>query len=307
MDGLSVDEADVDGDVAVATMHATPTLQGPDGILQGGFAAGALELAARAAAEAMAGVEPGSTAIPAATMLEARLHKPTPTGADVTALVVAGEDATFEVRTVLSDIDDHADFGEEEVGADVLVSGVVELAGHGPQPILDDLVELALVDDLPRPVPLELASGCFVCGVHHPDGLHLFPAWVDGSSVVQEWVPDDRVASDEGGFVDPAAVAAVLDCPTVWTARDHMAAHGFGGALLGGFTVAWFSRVPLGETLRIAALLESGEGRKMRAIAALVGMDGYVHAAASSFQIGIETWPGAADSKPMPAFGVGPW
>lgn len=306
MHGLSVDEADVDGDIAVVTLHADAFLQGPDGILQGGVAAGSLELAARAAAEAMAGVEPGSTAIPVATMVEARLHKPTPTGVDMTALVVAGEDATWEVRTVVSDIDDHADFGEEEVGADVVMSGVVELAGHGPQPTLDDLVDLALVDDLPRPVSVDLATGCFVCGTQHPEGLHLYPAWVDGASVVQEWVPDERVASDAGGFVDPAAVAAVMDCPTVWAGRDHMAVNGFGGALLGGFTVAWFSRVPLGETLRIAARLESADGRKMRATAALVGLDGHVHAAASAFQVGVASWPGA-DPTPLTVFGDGPW
>lgn len=306
MNGLSVDEADVDGDIAVVTLHAEPFLQGPDGILQGGLATGALELAARAAAEAMAGAAPGSTTVSVATMVEARLHKPTPTGVDMTALVLAGEDDTWEVRTVPSAIDDHADFGEEDVGADVVVSGVVELAGHGPQPMLDELVDLALVGDLPRPVPLDLATGCFVCGTQHPDGLHLFPAWVDGGSVVQEWVPDERVVSDEGGFVDPAAVAAVMDCPTVWAGRDHMAVHGHGGALLGGFTVAWFSRVPLGETLRIAAKFESGDGRKMKATAALVGMDGHVHAAASAIQVGVASWPGS-DPTPMTMFGDGPW
>lgn len=306
MEGLSVDEATVEGDVAVVTLRADARLQGPLGIVQGGFAAAAIELAARAAAEAMAGVEPGSPAIPAATMVEARLHKPTPVDIDVTALVVRGEDHTWEVRTVLSEHDEDADFGEEEVGADVLVSGVVELAGHGPEPIVDDLVDLALMDPLPTPVPIEAAPVCFVCGVHHPQGLHLYPGWVDGATVVEEWVPDDRVATDEGGFVDPAAMAAVLDCPTVWAGRDHMAAHGFGGALLGGFTVAWFSRVPLGETLRIAAVLESGEGRKMRAMAALVGLDGHVHAAASAFQVGVAAMPGA-DVEPLPAFGTGDW
>ena len=306
MDGLTVDEATVEGDVAVATLRVDALLQGPLGIVQGGIAAASLELAARAAAEAMAGVGPGSPVVPAATMVEARLHKPTPVDVDLTALVVRGQDDTWEVRTVLADHDEEADFGDEEVGADVLVSGVVELAGHGPEPIVDDLVDLALVEPVPRPVPIDTAPVCFVCGIDHPTGLHLSPGWPDGSSVVEEWVPDERVADDGGAFVDPAAMAAVLDCPTVWAARDHMAAHGFGGAVLGGFTVAWFSRVPLGETLRIAAKMEAAEGRKMRLMAVLVGLDGHVHAAASAFQVGVATFPGS-NAGPLPPFDAVDW
>lgn len=306
MQGLDVDDPTVDGDLAVATLRVSDRLCGPVGIVQGGFAAALVELAARASAEAMAGVEPGDPAVPHATLVEARLHRPTPVEQDLSALVLRGDDDTWEVRIVLAEGAEDADFGDDEVGADVLVSGVVELAGLAPEPTLDDLVDVALTDPPPEPVPFRGAPHCFVCGVDHPDGLHILPAWPDGTSQCQEWTPDERVADDSGRWVDPAAMAAVLDCPTVWACRDHMAAHGFGGALLGGYTVSWFGRVPLGERLRIGARFEEGDGRKMRVGAVLCGEDGQVHAAVRAFQLGVASFPGS-DGPPMPAFGEGDW
>lgn len=307
MKWLHVDEPTVDGDLAVATLHAEDFLVGPAGVLQGGVAAASLELASRAVSEVMGGLGPGDPRVAAPTMITTRLHQPTPVGADVAALVERVDDVTFWVRTVVGDQAETADFGDQdEVGGDVLVSGEVELAGHGPQPTLDDMVALALVDQMPAPVDVPMAPTCWVCGRDHDGGLHLYPGWVDGAHVVEEWTPDERVAGDVGGFVDPAAVAAVLDCPTAFACRDHMAAEGFGGALLGGYTVAWFSRVPLGERLRIAARMDHAEGRKMRATSVLVGADGHVHAAASAFQVGVAAMAGG-DAEPLPAYGTGDW
>lgn len=306
MQGLDVDDATVDGDLAVATLRVAERLQGPEGIVQGGIATAMLELAARAAAEAFAGLGPGHPAVPHASTVEARLHAPTPVETELVALVLRGEDDTWEVRVTPADDADEADFGNDEVGTDVLVSGVVELAGLVPQPTLDDLVEIALDDPLPEPVPIEAAPVCFVCGVHSHDGLHLFPAWPDGSSQRQHWAPDERVADDAGRFVDPAAMAAVLDCPTVWTCRDHMAAHGFGGALLGGYTVSWFSRAPLDETLRIGARFDDADGRKMHSSAVLVGEDGHVKAAVRAFQVGVASFPGV-EMDPLPAWDTVDW
>lgn len=306
MQGLTVDEPTLDEGVGVVTLRAAEHLCGPPGVLQGGLTTAGLELAARAVQEATVGVEPGSARVPAATMVEARLHQPTPVDEDLVAMAVPGGDGSWELRTVTAGRADEADWGDDEAGTDVLAAGIVALGGHGEQPDIGDLVDLALVDRVPLPHPVDAAPHCWVCGRANHRGLHLFPGWLDGASVVEEWTPDERAADDAGRFVDPAVLAAVMDCPTVWAARDHMAAHGFGGALLGGYTVGWFSRLPLGEQVRIVAHLDDGDGRKMRARAAVVGLDGHVYAAASAFQVGVAHMPGAT-ADPMPAFDTVDW
>ena len=240
-------------------------LHGPEGILQGGLAVGALLAAARLADPF--GAPP--------TAVDARLHAPTPLGTPVTAQVRTTGAARYEAATV--------------AGEQTLVQGSVELAGHEVSPRVGDLQELATVA-LPDPYPQQAFPVCWVCGPDNDHGLGLLPAWHDEGRIVTGWIPED--AHDDGqGFVHPLVVAAVLDCPTVWASMHHITSLGHVGALLGGYHVQWFGRARIGEPLRTVARFDGADGRKIRARSALVDEDGTVYATAAAFQVSVPEIP----------------
>ncbi|MBW3618896.1 MAG: hypothetical protein KY461_01515 [Actinobacteria bacterium] len=264
--GLAAD-ADVDVvDGALRRRLTTPShLHGPTGILQGGLAAGVLAEAARLADRFGAPL----------TSIDARLWRPTPLDAELTVEVRQTGAARFEVRTL--------------AGEDELVTGAVEFAGHDPVHRVPDLVELGRVP-LPEPVAQDRFPDCWVCGPAHPDGLHLLPAWHAPDRVSIPWIPDDSLADDRG-HLHPLVVAAVLDCPTVWAARDAWEGQGFAGALLTGYHLGAFADAPVGEPLRVVARLDHVDGRKIRARSALVDEDGIVYAVASAFHVAVAELP----------------
>lgn len=241
-------------------------LNGPPDVVQGGIAAAMLLLAARSIDAFGAPV----------TSVDARLKAPTPTGTVVHGFVSRAEAATYEVETRLDDR--------------VLVEGTVELAGHDPVPRVADLAHLAGVP-LPEPHPQHSAPTCWVCGSDNPDGLHLHPAWTPDGAIVQGFIPPEELA-EENGTLDPVVIAALLDCPTVWCAQDHLDSLGMRGAVLGGFHVRYFADVPIGEPVRIVAKTDQAEGRKIRARSAIVDEDGTVYAMASAFQYAVPDMPG---------------
>ncbi len=294
MDPLEVGPATTDGDGHVVPVRAVDHLCGPPGVVQGGLAAVLLAGAATGAT--------GGTV----SRVAARLHRPTPTDTPLrVTLDPATDDDTAELAAVGAADGAAAtwagtvavvggDHGSEVADDDITVRGHVVVGGRPDgSDDHDDLVAIALRDPLPRPQAVPAAPDCVVCGARNSHGLHLFPGWFSDGAVVEAWEGDDEVAGPRGMFVRPEVVAAVLDCPTVWATRDHCRANGFGGALLGGFDVTWYSRLPVGESVRIAAVLDHADGRKMSARAGLVGADGLLYAVASALQIGVATMPGA--------------
>lgn len=242
-------------------------LDGPPGILQGGFAAGLLASIARTADGFGAPL----------TTLEARLHAPMPLARQVRArLRTADGVARTEVE-----VRDHDR---------VLVSGTVELAGHEPPPLGLDLLELATVP-LPDAVPQDEYPTCVVCGAHprHPVGFRLHPRYGPGGTIVQPWVPTDELGTD--GVVDPLVVAAVLDCPTVWASIRPMREAGYLGALLAGFRIVHHRGVRVDEPVRIVARCDGMDGRKVRARSAVLDEEGTVYAVASAFHVAVTALP----------------
>ncbi|MBY5163429.1 hypothetical protein [Salsipaludibacter albus] len=282
MDQLAVGtavETEHGHDVAVSAPGA---LCGPPGVLQGGLSTAVLARAAVA-------VDDGRP-----SRVVARLHRPTPTDTELVATVTAPSDdteapvasarSTWQVATSVAG-------GPPD---EPLVTGLVAIGGRaGDADDHDDLVDIALRDPLPRPQAVPAAPHCVVCGARNPDGLHLFPGWCPDGAVVEAWEGEEAQAGPGGTFVRPEVVAAILDCPTVWAARDHLRANGHGGAMLGGMDVTWYSRLPVGEAVRVGAVMDHADGRKIRARAGLVGRDGMLYAVASCFQVGVATFPGA--------------
>ncbi len=272
MDDLEFGTATPHGVGHRVPVRAPATLTGPPDVLQGG-------LAAAVPALAVAAVTDGRV-----SRVRAHLHHPTPTDADLVATLTptAGGDTDWSASV--------ATVG----GPEPTVTATVDVGGRGDD--VDDhadLVRIGLRDPLPRPQAVPAAPDCVVCGARNPAGLHLFPGWFPDGAVAEAWEGDEADAGPHGQFVRPAVVAAVLDCPTVWAARDACREHGFGGALLGGFDVTWYSRLPVGESVRIAAVLDRADGRKLSARSAVVGLDGMVYAVARALQVGVATMPGA--------------
>lgn len=257
----------IEGGWLVRDLRAGAGLDGPPGILQGGFAAGLSMTAARAADRFGAPV----------TGLRARLFAPTPLEVDLEVAVRPTDQvATYEVET-------------RQAGR-VLASAEVELAGHEVGVRAGDLVELASVA-LPEPRPQEVFPTCWVCGAHprHPLGLRLHPAPLTPGTEVGAWVADEVLASS--GHVDPLIVAAVLDCPTQWAAYPSVTASGNVGALLGGYEVRWYHDPPVMELLRVVARHDGADGRKHRARSAIVDEDGVIYALASALMVAVPEIP----------------
>jgi hypothetical protein len=244
-------------------------LDGPPGILQGGLAAGVAAPVARVA---------DSFGAPL-TSVDARLHAPTPLATTVQARVRRSDGVgRYEV--------------ELRQDSGLLVSAVVECAGHDPAPLGLDLVELATVP-FPEAVPQHEYPSCVVCGPDpsHPCGLRLHPRPGPAGTIVQPWVPDDALAGVTAGVVDPLLLAAVLDCPTVWAGMEQLRAAGYLGALLAGFHLRFYRDAPLAEPLRIVARCDGLDGRKLTARAAVIDEDRTVYAMASALHIAVTELP----------------
>lgn len=250
----------------------TPTgLDGPPGILQGGFAAGVCGAIARTA-------DPHGAPL---TRIRARLHAPTPLGRRLVARVRPGPGvAHYEVET--------------RDGETLLVSAEVELAGHDTQVHAFDLLELATV---PLP-PANVDRGptfavCWVCGNHprHPLAQHLYPRHITADTVSVPWIVDERLADDRL-MADPLVVCAALDCPTAWAGASHVQALGHAGALLAGYEFRVLRDAPVMEPLRTVGRVDETEGRKIYARGALVDEDGGVYALVSALHITVPELPG---------------
>jgi hypothetical protein len=245
-----------------------PGLDGPDGILQGGFAAGITVGIARAADRFGAPL----------TAVDARLHAPTPLGRHLAARVrPTASVARYEV--------------EVRDGGQLLVSAEVELAGHDPSPRAYDLLELGTVP-LPAASPQTAFPRCWVCGSapEHPLAQRLHPRYVGDDAVSIPWVADEALG-DARGTVDPVVVAAVLDCPTVWAAIRHVHALGHTGALLAAYHLRILHDAPVMEPLRTVGRLDSADGRKLRARGGLVDEDGVLYAVSSAFHLSVAEVP----------------
>ncbi|MFA9431189.1 hypothetical protein [Egicoccus sp. AB-alg2] len=264
---LGAQTAVVDGWL-VRDLEVPDGLDGPDGILQGGFAAGVAIDAARAVDRFDAPL----------TSVDARLFAPTPLGR---TLQVAVRPTTTTARYEV----------ETRDGEQVLVAATVELAGQDPAARVYDLVELATV-----PIPPGRADSpfphCFVCGAdpRHPHAQKLLPAWAGEGRISIPWVCDDELGN-ERGVIDPLLVSAVLDCPTVWSAWHEVEANGWEGALLAHYHLRAFRDAPVMEPLRTVARLDDVDGRKVRARGALVDEEGVVYAVSSALHIGVEKLP----------------
>lgn len=261
-------ELDADASVAdgwlVREFRAAPGLDGPPGVLQGGFSAGIPLAVARLADRFGAPI----------TSLEARLHAPTPLDRPLQARVRPTEQAArYDVET--------------RDGDTLLVSATVELAGHEPAARAYDLLELATVP-LPEAEPQHIFPHCWVCGPepHHPHGQRIHPRLHREGEVSQPWVADE-VLGDDRGVVDPVVVSAVLDCPTVWAAMHEVQALDMAGPLLAGFHLRFYRDAPVMEPLRTVARFDSADGRKLRARSALVDEDGVTFAVAAALQVAV--------------------
>ena len=252
----------------VRDLEVPEGLDGPDGILQGGFAAGITIDAARAADRFGAPL----------TAVDARLLAPTPLGRTLQVAVRPTDTtATYEVQT--------------RDGDRVLVAATVELAGYDPSSQAYDLIELASA-----PIPQGRAESpfphCFVCGnePHHEHGLRLLPAWVGEGRISIPWVCDEDLG-DETGIIDPLVISAVLDCPTVWSAWHEVEANDWQGALLAHYHLRMFGDAPVMDPVRTVARFDGLDGRKIRARGALVDEDGIVYAISSALHIGVAELP----------------
>jgi len=250
-----------------SAIEAPPGLDGPPGVLQGGLAAGLAVELARA-------IDPHGAPLHALT---ARLEAPTRLGTPL--LARARPTATagwYDVETWQS--------GRR------LVVATVELTGHDPLHALADLVALAQGPP-PPPSPSALYPTCFVCGegATHPLALRTPPAFVAPDRLSVPWVPDERLGSD--GLVAPLVVAAALDCPSAWATLDAARASGHAAVLLGSLRLQVAGDVELLDPVRVTALLDAVDGRKLRARSAVVDTDGRVLAVLDALHLAVTSLP----------------
>jgi hypothetical protein len=237
-------------------LHAPSGLDGPPGVLQGGLAAGLAVDLARSVDRLGAPLH----------ALSARLEAPTLLDVPFAARVGPGE-ATgwYAVETWQH--------------ARRTVRATVELTGPDPLGALADLV--ALADGPPPPaVPDPLYPTCFVCGMGttHPLALRTPPAFVAPDRLSVPWVPDERlvdpVRDGHDGHVATLVVAAALDCPSAWATVAHARAHGGRAVLLGTMRLQVARGVEVMDPVRVTAMMDGADGRKLRARSAVVDSDG---------------------------------
>ena len=262
-------DATVSGDGwLVRQVTFPPGLDGPPGILQGGFAAAVTSAIARSVDRFGAPL----------TSVDARLHAPTPLGRPLQARIRAAD----EVANYVVELRD---------GETLLVSSEVELAGHDPAARVADLAELAGVP-LPDARPQHVFATCWVCGADptHPYAQRLHPRPRTNTTSVIPWVANEELG-DERGVIDPMVVAAVLDCPTQWAGMPYALERGHAGLLLASYQFMTFHDAPVMEPLRTVARVDATDGRKVWARGALVDDDGVVYATVSALQIAVAEVP----------------
>jgi hypothetical protein len=261
-------DADVVDGWLVRPFRAGPGLDGPAGILQGGFAASVPLVAARMADRFGAPL----------TAIDARLHAPTPLDRELQLALRPGGGGPADHTVELRD------------GDTLLVSATVELAGHEPSPQVADLVELATVP-LPPQSPQDIYPVCWMCGSapHHPHAQRCTFGYHAGA-VITPWAADAELA-DGRAIVDPMVVAAMLDCPGVFSAQPSLVADGWAGCLLGGFHLRMFGDAPAYEALRLVARHDGTDGRKVNVRTALVDEAGTVYAMAQALHVAVREVP----------------
>lgn len=265
---LSAD-SDVSDGWLVRRLWVPGGLDGPRGILQGGFSAAVLALAALAVDEIGAPL----------TGIDARLHAPTPIGTTIEIGVRPGSQAAhYDVRT--------------RHGATVLVTGTVEIAGHDPVAHVHDLVEIA-AGPLPAASPPAIFQDCWMCGSanHHPHAQRLFPGYRDDRTVVCGWVAAEELGVADG-VIDPMVVAAALDCPTGWACAQTIVDLATSGPLLAGYRLRFLRDARVMEPLRVVGRLDTVDGRKLSTRGALIDDDGSVVAVSSALQVSVDEVPG---------------
>jgi hypothetical protein len=244
-------------------------LDGPPGVLQGGFVTGLTAALAQR-------IDGFGAPLHAVT---ARLEAPTVLGRRLVARArPTQETAVHEV--------------EWWVDGRRLVHARVEMTGPDPLHALGDLVALADAP-LPAAAPDPLYPSCFVCGpaATHPAALHTYPAWVTRETLSIPWVPDERLAVDGTDRVDAMVIAAALDCPTSWAAMDAVRAQGFVGLLLGTMRLRVAAPLEVADPVRITARLDQVDGRKVRARSAVVDSDGRVLAMVEATHLAVHALP----------------
>jgi hypothetical protein len=261
--------ADPDSGGAWCALLASPGLDGPPGILQGGLAAGlTVELAH----------EHDRFGAPLHA-LTARLEAPTLLGVPFAAYVASSDVAGwYDVETWQN--------GRR------LVRATVELTGTDPLGALPELVALA-EGPPPAPDPDPVYESCFVCGraATHPLALRTPPAFVAPGQLSVPWIPDERLARDDTGRVSSLLVAAALDCPSAWATMGEVRRIGYRAALLGSLRLQVAGDVEVLDPVRVTGLFDGADGRKMRARSAIVDTDGTVLAMVDAVHIAVSDLP----------------
>ena len=251
-------------------LFAPAGLDGPPGVLQGGLATAVAVDLARDLDHLGAPLH----------AVSARLAAPTLLGVPFAARVVPGASAGwYEVETWQQ--------GRR------LATATVELTGADTLGALADLVALA---DGPPPGPASdlLFPDCFVCGLDNPHELALRtpPAFRAAGQLSVPWIPDERLADpSRGDRIAPLIVSAALDCPAAWAILPHAVAQGYGAAVLGSMRMRIAHDVEPLDPVRVTAVMDGAEGRKLRSRSAVIDSDGRPLAVFDAVNIAVDVLP----------------
>jgi hypothetical protein len=227
-----------------------PRFCGPPGVVNGGFACGAISARFDDAAEVT-------------------LHRPIPPDRHLT---VRQDD-----RSTLTVLDRATPLAEARRAAD-------ESAPSAPAVS----AELAsAVAGRARYFADPAFPGCFVCGTDRApdDGLRIFPGPLPDRSVwAAPWTPAPSLAGVDGR-VRPEVVWAALDCPSGIAAGEAAGLPDDTAALLGRMAASVTARPRPGQECRVVAWPVSRNGRRLAAASALLDPDGAVLATARTLWI----------------------
>jgi hypothetical protein len=142
---------------------------------------------------------------------------------------------------------------------------------------------------------------CFVCGISRRlgDGLRIFPGPVPGRALwAAPWTPNPSVAGPDGK-VRPEVVWAALDCPGGIAVAEEAGLNQDTAVVLGRMTASLAELPAVGDPCVLIAWAGGGDGRKLTAGSALLGLGGEVLAVAWAVWLTVP--------RPVPALcGEGP-